>query len=66
VAGPRGKTTLTGTQVGVDVTHAQKIWVSFQALGNIAFAYSYSMVLIEIQVSSSSSLANTMKGYFWQ
>ncbi|KAK8552296.1 hypothetical protein V6N12_040900 [Hibiscus sabdariffa] len=28
---------------------AQKIWRSFQALGDMAFAYSYSLVLIEIQ-----------------
>jgi hypothetical protein len=32
------------------VTKAQKIWGTFQALGNIAFAYSYSQILIEIQV----------------
>jgi amino acid permease len=48
--GPTGKTTLYGTQVGVDVADAtQKMWLTFQALGNIAFAYSYTMVLIEIQ-----------------
>ena len=50
IAGPTGKTTLTGTEVGVDVDSAQKIWLAFQALGDIAFAYSYSMILIEIQV----------------
>jgi len=33
-----------------DVTKAQKVWGSLQALGDIAFAYSYSMILIEIQV----------------
>ena len=49
--GPTGKTTLTGTEVGVDVDSAQKIWMTFQALGNIAFAYSYSIILIEIQAS---------------
>jgi hypothetical protein len=49
-AGPTGKTSLTGTEVGVDVTSAAKIWLAFQALGDIAFAYSYSMILIEIQV----------------
>jgi hypothetical protein len=32
------------------VTKAQKLWGTFQALGNIAFAYSYSQILIEIQV----------------
>lgn len=40
---------LTGVRIGT-VTQAQKIWGSFQALGDIAFAYSYSMILIEIQV----------------
>ncbi|KAG8075519.1 hypothetical protein GUJ93_ZPchr0006g43922 [Zizania palustris] len=49
ISGPTGKTTLTGVEVGVDVTSAQKIWLAFQALGDIAFAYSYSMILIEIQ-----------------
>ena len=49
ITGPTGKTTIGGTQIGVDVTSAQKIWLTLQALGNIAFAYSYSMVLIEIQ-----------------
>ncbi|KAM7266301.1 hypothetical protein ACFE04_004198 [Oxalis oulophora] len=45
-------TTLTGTTVGVDVTGSQKVWRSFQAIGNIAFAYAFSTVLIEIQVFS--------------
>ncbi|KAM3194004.1 hypothetical protein ACQJBY_070574 [Aegilops geniculata] len=50
ISGPTGKTTMGGTEIGVDVTNsAQKIWLTLQALGNIAFAYSYSMVLIEIQ-----------------
>ncbi|KAL4333598.1 hypothetical protein GQ457_07G022810 [Hibiscus cannabinus] len=39
---------LTGLSVGT-VTEAQKIWRSFQALGDMAFAYSYSLSLIEIQ-----------------
>ncbi|KAL6602846.1 hypothetical protein ACP70R_043207 [Stipagrostis hirtigluma subsp. patula] len=49
LSGPTGKTSLTGTVVGVDVNYEQKIWMSFQALGNIAFAYSYTIILIEIQ-----------------
>ena len=40
---------LTGISIGM-VTQTDKIWRSFQALGDIAFAYSYSMILIEIQV----------------
>ncbi|XP_058187251.1 amino acid permease 3-like isoform X2 [Rhododendron vialii] len=53
---------LTGVRIGT-VTQAQKIWGSFQALGDIAFAYSYSMILIEIQdtIKSPPSEAKTMK-----
>ena len=40
--------TLTRVTVGT-ITVAQKVWQTFQALGDIAFAYSYSMILIEIQ-----------------
>ncbi|XP_027094656.1 amino acid permease 6 [Coffea eugenioides] len=43
------KTTLTGVTVGVDVSGTEKVWRSFQAIGDIAFAYAYSTVLIEIQ-----------------
>lgn len=43
------KGSLTGISIGA-VTQTQKIWRSFQALGNIAFAYSFAVVLIEIQV----------------
>lgn len=49
ISGDTGSTSITGTQVGVDVDSAQKVWTTFQALGDIAFAYSYSMILIEIQ-----------------
>ncbi|XP_027941736.1 amino acid permease 3-like [Vigna unguiculata] len=42
------KGSLTGVSIGT-VSQSQKIWRSFQAFGNIAFAYSYSMILIEIQ-----------------
>ncbi|PUZ60305.1 hypothetical protein GQ55_4G113100 [Panicum hallii var. hallii] len=63
ISGRTGKTTLTGTEVGVDVDSAQKIWMALQALGNIAFAYSYSMILIEIQdtVKSPPAENKTMK-----
>lgn len=50
VGGAHAKTTLTGVTVGVDVSSSEKIWRTFQSLGDIAFAYSYSNVLIEIQV----------------
>ena len=49
------KGTLTGVTVGT-VTPTQKVWRTFQSLGNIAFAYAYSMILIEIQVFSVSEL----------
>ncbi|KAH9757137.1 Amino acid permease 3 [Citrus sinensis] len=53
---------LTGISIGT-VTETQKIWRSFQALGDIAFAYSYSIILIEIQdtVKSPPSESKTMK-----
>lgn len=47
---PHFKGTLLGSQMGAsNVSLAPKLWSSFQALGNIAFAYSFSIVLIEIQ-----------------
>ncbi|KAM1079747.1 hypothetical protein EV1_014354 [Malus domestica] len=39
---------MTGISIGT-VTATEKMWKSFQALGDIAFAYSYSLILIEIQ-----------------
>lgn len=48
--GSHARTTLSGVEIGVDVTKAQKIWNIFTALGNMAFAYAFSMVLIEVQV----------------
>ncbi|XP_050213277.1 amino acid permease 3-like [Mercurialis annua] len=53
----------TGISIGATVTQTQKIWRSFQALGDIAFAYSYSIILIEIQdtVKSPPSESKTMK-----
>ncbi|KHN19623.1 Amino acid permease 3 [Glycine soja] len=54
----RIKGSLTGVTVGT-VTESQKIWRSFQALGNIAFAYSYSMILIEIQDTIKSPPAES-------
>jgi hypothetical protein len=46
-----GRTSIGGTNVGVDVTSSEKAWNSLQAIGNIAFAYSYSNVFVEIQAS---------------
>ncbi|XVF01417.1 hypothetical protein REPUB_Repub04eG0087300 [Reevesia pubescens] len=49
------RTSLTGTIVGINVTSTQKIWNSFEALGDIAFSYAFSNVLIEIQDTIKSS-----------
>lgn len=49
--GPPARTALTGVTVGVDVSGSEKVWRTFQAIGDIAFAYAYSTVLVEIQAS---------------
>ncbi|RHN82161.1 putative amino acid transporter, transmembrane domain-containing protein [Medicago truncatula] len=54
-------TGLTGLVVGVDVTGTEKLWNTFQAIGNIAFAYCFSMDTLkssppENQVMKKSSL----------
>ena len=41
---------IKGSLTGVNTGTTEKVWNSFQALGDIAFAYSFSMILIEIQV----------------
>ncbi|XP_039172675.1 amino acid permease 3 isoform X2 [Eucalyptus grandis] len=53
---------LTGISIG-NVTLTQKIWRSFQALGDIAFAYSFAIILIDIQdtIKSPPSESKTMK-----
>ncbi|MED6218708.1 hypothetical protein PIB30_028911 [Stylosanthes scabra] len=41
---------IKGSITGVDTRSvADKLWLVFQALGNIAFAYPYSVILLEIQ-----------------
>ncbi|XP_054805060.1 amino acid permease 2-like isoform X2 [Prosopis cineraria] len=56
------KGSLTGMSIGT-VSEAHKIWRTFQAFGDIAFAYSYAVVLIEIQdtIRSPPSEAKSMK-----
>ncbi|KAJ4964224.1 hypothetical protein NE237_024163 [Protea cynaroides] len=49
------RTSLTGVVVGIDVSVAEKVWNTLQALGNIAFAYSFAIVLVEIQDTLKSS-----------
>ncbi|KAL9266499.1 Amino acid permease 6-like protein [Drosera capensis] len=55
VGGAHARTSLTGVVIGVDVTSTEKIWRTFQAIGDIAFAYAYSTVLIEIQDTLKST-----------
>ena len=43
--------TIQGSITGVPASSmANKLWLAFQALGDIAFAYPYSLILLEIQV----------------
>ncbi|KAK3438997.1 hypothetical protein EUGRSUZ_C03653 [Eucalyptus grandis] len=53
---------LTGINIGA-VTSTQKLWRSFQVLGDITFAYSYSHILIKIQdmIQSSPSESKALK-----
>ena len=45
-----------GSVTGVPASNiADKLWLVFQALADIAFAYPYSIILLEIQVSSYSN-----------
>ncbi|CAI8604792.1 unnamed protein product [Vicia faba] len=48
-------TGLTGLVVGDHITSREKMWNSFQAIGNIAFAFCFSMVIVEIQDTLKSS-----------
>ncbi|KFK43301.1 hypothetical protein AALP_AA1G106500 [Arabis alpina] len=54
-SGKIGKTELTGTVIGVDVSASDKVWRSFQAIGDIAFSYAFTTILIEIQDTLRSS-----------
>ncbi|CAO2816770.1 unnamed protein product [Amaranthus hypochondriacus] len=57
VSGNGGRTTITGADIGIDVTTADKTWRMFRALGDIAFAYTFSQVLVEIQDTLKSTPA---------
>ncbi|EYU39082.1 hypothetical protein ABFS82_14G102100 [Erythranthe guttata] len=54
---------LTGVPIGKDMSSTDKMWNTYNALGNIAFAYAFSNVLVEIQdtVKSGASENRTMK-----
>lgn len=48
--GKGGKTSLTGVEIGIGISAAEKTWRMLRAIGDIAFAYGFSQVLVEIQV----------------
>uniref|UniRef100_A0A2N9G606 Amino acid transporter transmembrane domain-containing protein n=1 Tax=Fagus sylvatica TaxID=28930 RepID=A0A2N9G606_FAGSY len=50
-----GRTSITGVEVGVAVSQAEKIWRVCTALGNIALACSYAQISIDIQDTLKSS-----------
>ncbi|KAL7082564.1 hypothetical protein ACP275_14G107100 [Erythranthe tilingii] len=43
------ETSLTGIPIGPNMSKIEKMWNTYSALGNIAFAYAFSNVLVEIQ-----------------
>lgn len=48
---------IMGSLTGVPASNiADKLWLAFQALGDIAFAYPYTVILLEIQVPFISQL----------
>ncbi|CAI9104227.1 OLC1v1002858C2 [Oldenlandia corymbosa var. corymbosa] len=53
--GARPTTSITGIPVGNGVTGTDKMFNTFSALGNAAFAYAFSLVLVEIQDTLKSS-----------
>lgn len=47
---------IKGSVTGVPASNiADKLWLAFQALGDIAFAYPYSIILLEIEVSFTTN-----------
>ncbi|KAL8537298.1 hypothetical protein ACS0TY_012448 [Phlomoides rotata] len=55
ISGDGGRTTLTGVEIGVDLSASEKTWRMFRAFGDVAFAYSYSQILVEIQDTLKAS-----------
>ncbi|CAK9137926.1 unnamed protein product [Ilex paraguariensis] len=53
--GAHPQTSLTGIPVGKTMSSLDKMWNTFSALGDIAFAYAFSIVLVEIQDTLKSS-----------
>ncbi|KDP34177.1 hypothetical protein JCGZ_07748 [Jatropha curcas] len=55
ISGQGGRTTLSGVEVGLNLTTEDKLWRIFRAIGDMAFASSYAPILIEIQNTLKSS-----------
>ena len=58
---------IMGSLTGVPASNiADKLWLVFQAIGDIAFAYPYTVILLEIQVPFIFQLGGrgTCKGEF--
>jgi hypothetical protein len=52
---------IMGSISGVPAANvADKLWLTFQALGDIAFAYPYTIIVLEIQVGISLSINQIM------
>ncbi|XP_047328903.1 amino acid permease 8-like [Impatiens glandulifera] len=56
VSGEKEKSSLTGVEIGLGISAADKTWKMFRALGDIAFAFTFSQVLVEIQDTLKSTL----------
>ncbi|KAL8027582.1 hypothetical protein ABFS82_14G101900 [Erythranthe guttata] len=58
IAGTGGKieSSLTGIPIGPNMSSMDKMWNTYNALGNIAFAYVFSSVLVEIQDTIKSGV----------
>lgn len=55
-SGTRGSTSTTGVTVGPNLSESRKVWTTFQALGDVAFAFWFSVILTEIQVQPQTAL----------
>lgn len=55
ISGKGKRTSLTGVEIGQNLSPAQKTWNMFSGLGDIALAFSFSLILIEIQDTLGST-----------
>lgn len=47
---------IKGNLHGVTSSAVQKVWLSAQAIGDIAFAYNYNIILLNIQVRNALTI----------